>query len=124
MAGHLASQLGVLLLHFCLDQRMTRLIHDGITAKLPQLVVHDLRALHFAYKRGPWLTRENFPTEDKHQHVAVYNLSMLVDSANAVGIAVERDPKIRVVLANGVPQVLEVCRNGRIWMMIGEITIH
>src|SRR5207248_3830795 len=43
---------------------------------------------------------------------------------NAVRITVECDTKIRVVLANGVPQVLEIRENSRIRMVIREITIH
>src|SRR5436190_922295 len=99
---------------------MPGLIHDWVAAQLPQFVIHDLRALHLADKGGPRLARKNLATEDEHEHVTVDNLAVLVDGANPIAITIQRDPKIRLVLANAFTQIYKVRENGRIGMMTRE----
>src|SRR5581483_10192297 len=64
VTGHLACQLGVLLLHFRLDQRMPGLEHDRIPAQTLELVIEKLRALDLADERRTGLAGENFTAKD------------------------------------------------------------
>ena len=124
MAGHFARQLGVLFLHLGFDQRVAGLVHDAVAAQFGDLVVHHLRAFHFADEGRAGLALQDFARVDQQQHVAVDDVAVFVDRADAVGVAIEGDAKLGAGFADFGDQVREIRGNGGIGMMVGKVAVH
>ena len=94
VAGHFARQFGVLFLHFGFDERVAGLVHDAVAAQFGDLVVHHLRTFHFADEGGAGLALQDFARVDEQQQIAIDHVAVFVDSADAIGIAIEGEPKL------------------------------
>jgi len=112
MAAHFAGQFGVGLLHLGLDERMAGLPHDGLAAARGDIVIHELRAFHFADESGARLARQDFTSVKNHQLVAPEDGAALVDGANAVGVAIEGNTKVGFGFEYAGDQRFEIARDG------------
>ena len=84
VAGHFARQFGVLLFHFGFDQRVAGFIHDAVAAQFGDLIVHHLRAFHLADERRAGLPLKDLARVNQEQQIAVDDVAVLVDGADAV----------------------------------------
>src|SRR5258708_5937582 len=121
VARHLALDGGVRLFHLILDERMSRLPHDGLAARFLDRLGQRLRALHVEYD-GLALPRplENIARIDDQYPVPPDDRTIFVDDTDAVSVAVERDTDLRLVFCHGGDQVFQILGDRRIWMVIGK----
>src|SRR5262245_40087156 len=102
VAGHLAGDGRVHLAHLVLDERVAGLPHHGLSARLLYSHRQRLRALHIEDDR---LTTsgalENVARVEDEDPVSPHDLAVAVDHADAVRVAVEGDPDLRTIGANG-----------------------
>ena len=124
LADHLASERGVLFLHLLFDQGVARAPHDRAPAVFGDVVVHGLRALHFADDRRAWVALEDGAREQDHELVAPDHVAARVDHADAIGVAIEGDAQLEPVLEHRALQQLQVLGLGRIRVMGWEVAIH
>jgi len=96
MPAHLPGQHRFGLFHLRLQQRVARLPHDRPAAVLLDLVEKPLRAFDLGDDRGAWAAFENIPGEKNQKLVAPEDISLFIDGADAVGVAVVSDPEIRL----------------------------
>src|ERR1041384_2337632 len=102
---------------------MPDLPHNRVAAVSSNIVEQSLRAFHFADKSRARTLFENVPGEDDHQLIAPDNSPLLVDNANPIGIAIERNSQVGVVLSNRVDRELQVLGNGWVRMVIWKTAI-
>ncbi len=75
-------------------------------------------------KVAPGLRCEDLAPVDEQQLIAPQDIAVLVDGADAVGIAVECDSEFGAVLFDGRDQVLQIGRDGGVGMVVGEGAVH
>ena len=124
VAGHFARQLGVLFLHFGFDERVAGLVHDAVAAEFRDLVVHHLRAFHFADEGGAGLALQDLARVDEQQQIAVDDVAVFVDCADAVRVAVEGQAELGAGFADFGDQVREIGGDGGIGVMVREVAVH
>src|SRR5512138_3096101 len=124
VAAHLAREDGLLLLHLRLDEAVPRLPHDRAAAALRDVVVEREGALHLADDRGARHLGEERAREEDHELVAPEDVPLLVDRADAIGVAVVGDPDVRLRLEHLRLQVLEVLLDGGIRVVVREPAVH
>ncbi len=100
------------------------LIHDAVAAEFGDLVVHHLRTFHFADERRAGLALQDFARIDQQQQVAIDDVALLVDSADAVGIAIEGQAKFGAGFADPGNQMGQICGDCRVGMMIRKMAVH
>ena len=84
------------------------------------VVVHRLRALHLADDRRPGIQGKQIAGEEDHQLVPPEDVALLVDRADAVRVAIERNAEVRTRGPDLLLQVAQVLGHGRIGVVVGK----
>ena len=95
-----------------------------LAAVLRDVVVEALRALHLGDDHGARALGEDVAREEDQHLVAPEDVAVVVDEADAVGVAVEGDPEVGAVLLHGVDQDLHVLFDRRVGMVIREAAVR
>src|SRR5687768_1144026 len=119
--GHLTGDRRMRLVHLFLDQRVSRLPHEGLAAGLLDFFRERLRALHVEYD-GLTLPCPSQYIARVHDEdvIAPDDLAFFVHDADSVSVAVERNADLRAISFNGSDKVHQIRGNRRIWMMVGK----
>ncbi len=112
-------------LHLRLDERVARLPHDRLAAVLRDVVVERLRALHLADDRRARLLLQHRAREEDHQLVAPEDVALVVDHADAIGVAVVGDARPRPSSPSPPStRSSEVLLDRRIRVVVREAPVH
>src|SRR6266550_2843879 len=117
--GHLARNRRVGLVHLLLDERVARLPHDGDSACLLDGFRQCLGCLHvendcLALPRA----RQHVARIDDQDVIPPNYLAGVVDHADAVRVAIERNADVGVVPLHGGDEILDVLRDSGIRVVI------
>jgi hypothetical protein len=74
--------------------------------------------------RGAGFSAEDLAGVNDHQPVAVDHVALLVDRANAVGVAIEGDAQVGALFPHGGDQRVQVFDHGRVGMVIRKAAVH
>src|SRR5207247_1703803 len=97
------------LLHLLLDEGVTRLPHHGLEPGALELPRQDLRALHVEDDASPAPAAAGEIAAQQHQElVTEQSPPPLVDRADPVAVAVERDPELGALAPHRRLQVAQV----------------
>ncbi len=118
MAAHLAGERRIRLLQLGLDQRMPGVPHRRPAAVLTNPRREQARALDVEDDLAAGIVREHVLREQHDLPIRVNDLAILGDHPQAIAIAVECEPDLRIGLAQAANQILQVLRMRRIRMVI------
>ena len=102
---------------------MARFPHDRYATALNDIVVEPLRAFHFGDHQRAGITPEHVAGKDHEQFVAPKYVTLLVDGADPVSVAVIGDTDIGFFFSDLIDQQRQIFRHRRVWMMEREIAI-
>src|SRR3954469_5187021 len=119
VARHFATDGCVRLMHLLLDERVTRLPHHGYAAGLLHRFGQRLGRFDIEYDRlAPARPGQRITRVQDEQVVAPDYVTGVVDDTDPIGVAVERNSNVGVVLLYSGNQRLEIFRHRRIRMVI------
>ncbi len=118
--AHLPREERAFFLHLRLDERVPRLPHDGLPAVLRDVGVERRRALHLAEHLGARVLAQHAAREEDQQLVAPHDVAVLVDGAEAIPVAVPRDPDVGPDRLHPRLERLQVLGHGRIGVVVRE----
>src|SRR3546814_23944 len=96
MAAHLTGQLGAGLLHLGLDEALSGLPQQWLTAQFFDSIEKRLARLNVGDDRGPRHFFQHRFGEDGEELIAPDDASLAVDCADAVAIAIESEAEIEL----------------------------
>ena len=99
---------------------MARPPHHRIAAQARDLVEEDLARLHVGDHRGAGPRRQDVARQQRQQQIGPDDAAPVVDHADAVAVAVERDPDVARPLLDAPPQLREIRRHRRVRVVRGK----
>ena len=69
MAGHFPCQYRAFLLHFGLDDGMSRFPHNAPTSPPVNIIVQELGSFHFRNKRTPGVCHQDIPGKEQEKTI-------------------------------------------------------
>src|SRR5512136_1024086 len=88
------------------------------------IIIHRLGTLYLRHEGGSRVPAEDIACKDDHELVSPEDMPLLVDHPYPVRIPVKGNPRVRLVLTDGLDQNSQILRYRWIRMMIGECSIR
>jgi hypothetical protein len=124
VTADLAAEEDAVLAHLALEMRVTGLPHDGHAAVLADLVRQHLRGLDVEDDLGARMPPQQITREQDEDQVRLVPAAALVDHADAIGVAVPRQPEVGARLEDLLLQVDHVVGIFRIGQVIREAPVR
>ena len=103
---------------------MPRHPHNRLASGRTNGIRQRLRTLHVEDDGLPFSgAREDITRVQNEDMIAPDNLTVAIDQANAIGIAIERNAKIGFVFTHSLDTINEVFRNRGVGMVVGKRAI-
>src|SRR6185436_4647974 len=120
VAGELAAEDGVLLAQRRLHEGVADALAYGDATVLADVLGDGAAAAQIEEDVAAGVVAEQLAGDERRREVAADRLTLLVDEGGAVGVAVEGDAEVGVVLAHRRLQVVEVLELERVGLVVGE----
>ncbi len=123
VAADLAGEDRVDLAHAALDEGVADAVHVGRAAGLQDRVAHGPGGAQVVdHRLGPG-PGQDVARQQRREEVARHELAGVVDEEAAVGVAVEGDAQVGLVLADLADDELAVLRQERVGLVVGEAAV-